>query len=74
MRAVVEIIGIVLMINGVGGLWSDDFGLLNRLADGTTLTVLQIGATAVGAALIGGSLLGRKNAKRRQRKTTKLDD
>ncbi|SED77885.1 hypothetical protein [Ruania alba] len=74
MRAVIEIVGIILVINGVGGLWNDDFGLLARLADGTALTALQIGAIAVGAALIGGSLLGRKNAKQRQQKTTEFDN
>lgn len=74
MRAVIEIIGIVLVINGIGGLWNDDFGLLARVADGTALTALQIGAAAAGAALIGGSLLGRKKAKQRRRRVTDLDD
>lgn len=74
MRVVIEIIGIILVINGVGGLLNDDFGLLIRFADGTALTALQVGATAVGAVMIGGSLLGRKNAKQRQRKATDLDD
>lgn len=72
MRAVVEIIGIILVINGIGGLWNDDFGLLVRFADGAALTALQIGATAVGAALICGGLLGRKNTNQRQRKATDL--
>ncbi|WP_193103309.1 hypothetical protein [Brachybacterium sp. FME24] len=73
MRAVLEIFGIILVINGIGGLWNDDFGLLARFADGTALTALQVGATAAGAALIGGSLLGRKDSKQRQRKATNLD-
>lgn len=71
MRAVVEIIGIILVINGIGGLWNDDFGLLVRFADGAALTAIQIGATAVGAALICGGLLGRKT-NQRQRKATDL--
>ncbi|AZL09283.1 hypothetical protein CXR26_08630 [Brevibacterium aurantiacum] len=67
MRAIIEILGIVLVLNGVGGLWNDDFGLLTRFADGTALTILQIAATAGGIALIGGSLVGRKKEKPRQR-------
>ncbi|PCC19834.1 hypothetical protein [Brevibacterium aurantiacum] len=55
------------VLNGVGGLWNDDFGLLTRFADGTALTILQIAATAGGIALIGGSLVGRKKEKQRQR-------
>lgn len=74
MRAAIEIFGIVLVINGIGGLWNEDFGLLPRFADGAALAALQIGAAAVGAALIGGSLLGRKNGKQYQRKTAKADD
>ncbi|MBB3051393.1 hypothetical protein FHS23_002416 [Prauserella isguenensis] len=74
MRAAIEIVGVILVINGIGGLWNDDFGLLSRFADGAALTTLHIGAAAVGAALIGGSLLGRKNAKQRQGGTAKSDD
>ncbi|MFD6793719.1 MULTISPECIES: hypothetical protein [Prauserella salsuginis group] len=74
MRAAIEIVGIVLVINGIGGLWNDDFGLLARFADGAGLTAVQIGATAAGVALVGVSLLGRKNAKQRQRKTARSDD
>ncbi|MBB3665130.1 hypothetical protein FB384_004081 [Prauserella sediminis] len=74
MRAAIEIVGIVLVINGIGGLWNDDFGLLTRFADGAGLTAVQIGATTVGVALVGVSLLGRKNAKQRQRKTARSDD
>ncbi|WP_029088624.1 hypothetical protein [Brevibacterium album] len=74
MRIIVEIIGIVLLINGLGGLLvGDEFGLLGRVADGGALTALQIIATAVGSMLVGGGLLGRTKAKTRRRNTGKSD-
>lgn len=69
MRTVLEIIGIVLLINGVGGMLSDGFGFLSNIAGGGALTALQVAATAVGVALTGGSLLGRKVEKSRRRET-----
>lgn len=66
MRIAMEIVGIVLLINGIGGLVSEGFGLLSNVADGSALTALQVAAVVVGAALVGGSLLGRKAEKSRQ--------
>lgn len=74
MRAVMEIIGIVLLINGIGGLLSDDFGLLGNVADGAALTAVQVAAIAAGAALTGGSLLGRKAEKSRRSQKERTDD
>lgn len=64
MRIIAEIGGILLLINGIGGLVSDDFGLLSRFADGAALTGLQFGAILVGAVLLGGSLVSRKSGNR----------
>lgn len=72
MRIVLEIIGIVLLLNGVGGLLIDDFGILTNIADGTALFAIQIAASVLGAALIIGSLLNRKAEKSRRKK--KADD
>jgi hypothetical protein len=63
MRIVCEIGGIILLINGIGGLVNDDFGLLARVADGGALTGLQAAAAVAGALLVGGSLLSRKSEK-----------
>ncbi|WP_375000429.1 hypothetical protein [Aeromicrobium sp. CTD01-1L150] len=60
MRVTLEIIGILLLINGIGGLVRDDFGLLAEVADGGALTVLQAAAVVLGAALVGGSLVTRR--------------
>ncbi|AEF38660.1 hypothetical protein [Hoyosella subflava] len=54
MRATLQIVGIILLINGIGGLVKDDFGLLANVADGGALTRLQVVAILVGAALAGG--------------------
>ncbi|NDL59420.1 hypothetical protein [Phytoactinopolyspora mesophila] len=70
MRATLEIIGIVLLVNGIGGLVRDDFGLLTHVADGDALTVLRIAAVVVGAALAGGSWLSRSAAKSRDSRST----
>ena len=61
-----EIIGIVLIINGIGGLLSDDFGILGNLATGGALTTLQVVAIAIGAALVAAGLIGRKAEKSRR--------
>jgi hypothetical protein len=62
MRIVLEIAGVVLLINGIGGLISDDFGLLSRLADGASLTGLQFAAVVAGAVMLGGSLISRSRS------------
>ncbi|MBB3037893.1 hypothetical protein [Hoyosella altamirensis] len=59
MRVTLQIIGIILLINGIGGLVKDDFGLLANVADGGALTGLQVVAILGGAALAGGSSLRR---------------
>lgn len=66
MRTVMEVIGIVLLINGIGGLVSNDFGVLGNLATGGALTTLQLVAVALGAALVAAGLLGRKAEKSRR--------
>jgi hypothetical protein len=62
MRIVLEIVGVVLLINGIGGLINDDFGLLSGLADGSALTVLQFAAIVVGGVMLGGSLMSRSRS------------
>ncbi|OSM43680.1 hypothetical protein [Nesterenkonia sp. PF2B19] len=74
MRILMEIIGIILLINGIGGLWNDDFGLLGRFADGAALTALQGAAVLAGAALTGESLWGRRSAKARRKSPESSDD
>ena len=59
MRIVLEIVGVVLLINGIGGLINDDFGLLSRLSDGAGLTGLQFAAIVLGGVMLGGSLISR---------------
>lgn len=59
MRIVLEIIGIVLLVNGVGGLLVDDFGLVTSVAEGGVLTALQVTAAVLGGVLAGGSFLAR---------------
>ncbi|MDZ5076636.1 hypothetical protein [Nesterenkonia sp. HG001] len=73
MRILMEIIGIILLINGIGGLRNDDFGLLGRFADGAALTALQGAAVLTGAALTGGSLWGRRSAKTRRKRSEPSD-
>ncbi|NDL60550.1 hypothetical protein [Phytoactinopolyspora mesophila] len=63
MRIVFEIGGIILLINGIGGLVKDDFGLLARVADDGAPTGLSLAAIVVGAVLVGASLLSRKSEK-----------
>jgi hypothetical protein len=62
MRLVCEIGGIILLINGIGGLINDDFGLLSRLTDGAGLTGLQFAAVVVGGVMLGGSLISRSRS------------
>ena len=62
MRIVLEIAGVVLLINGIGGLIRDDFGLLSRLTDGASLTGLQFAAVVAGAVMLGGSLISRSRS------------
>ena len=63
MRIVLEIGGIILLINGIGGLVNDDFGLLARMSDGGAPTGLSVAAIVVGAVLVGGSLASRTSGK-----------
>ncbi|MFC4376317.1 hypothetical protein ACFO5K_19655 [Nocardia halotolerans] len=67
MRIAIEIAGIIVLINGIGGLVKDDFGLLARVADGGAPTWLSMSAVLVGAALVGASLLSRNPGRRRTR-------
>lgn len=59
MRIALEIVGVVLLLNGIGGLINDEFGLLSNLTDGASLTGLQFAAVLVGAVMLGGSLFSR---------------
>ncbi|WP_166351912.1 hypothetical protein [Phytoactinopolyspora limicola] len=63
MRTTLEVIGIILVINGLGGLVSDGFGLFVHVADGGALTALRVGALLVGAILIVGCLMSRRAEK-----------
>lgn len=74
MRIVLEIIGIVLLLNGVGGLVFDGFGIFTSIADGPALIALQVAASVLGAALIIGSLMNRKAEKSREKKKEKESD
>ncbi|NEE02313.1 hypothetical protein [Phytoactinopolyspora halotolerans] len=69
MRALADIIGILLLIQGIGGLLGphvpvlgDEFGLLPHVVDGGTLTVLQAACIVVGVALVGLARIGNTSA------------
>ncbi|WP_129669336.1 hypothetical protein [Phytoactinopolyspora endophytica] len=67
MRVIADVIGVVLLIQGIGGLLgphvpmlSEEFGLLPHVADGGALTGLQLAAIVLGMALVAVGRVGRK--------------